>query len=345
MNRRDLLGLTVVSLIKAALSPDDAHAAAAVVDQQGQTGSSSGTPEPPETGAGGDMLETIVVTATPLSLKKRDASYSVMVADAEEIKEANPKSTADLMRISPGIWPESTGGQTGANIEVAGFPSGGDAPFFTIQMNGSPLYGMSSLLFFEHSSAFRLDDTIERVEIVQGGPSVVFADGQMGATANFILRRGSEQPTGSVGFTYGSEQLERLDAFSGFKIAEGWYGSVGGFYRTSKGVRDPRDFPADQGGQITATVSHDWGSGSIMLYARALNDKNQFIAPLPLIQNGPDHFSPYPGTDPLTMTYWSNAIRYVSLPNYAGGFSNANLGNGRGADMQFFGGNLDLHLA
>ena len=345
MNRRDLLGLTVVSLIKAALSSDEAHAAAAVVDQQGQTGSSSGTPEPPEAGAAGDMLETVVVTATPLSLKKRDASYSVVVADAEQIKEFNPKSTADLMRISPGIWPESTGGQTGANIEVAGFPSGSDAPFFTIQMNGSPLYGMPSLFFFEHSSAFRLDDTIERVEIVQGGPSVVFADGQMGATANFILRHGTEQPTGSVGFTYGSEQLERLDAFSGFKIAEGWYGSVGGFYRVSKGVRNPRDFPADQGGQITGTVSHDWGNGSIVLYARALNDKNQFIAPLPLIQNGPNHFSPYPGIDPLTTTFWSNAIRYVSIPSYSGGFSNANLGNGRGADMQFFGGSLDLHPA
>src|SRR5215813_959184 len=345
MNRRDLLGLTVVSLIKAAISSDDAHAATAVVDQQGQTGSSSGTPEPPEAGVGGDILETVIVTATPLSLRKRDASYSVVVADAEQIQEFNSKSTADLMRISPGIWPESTGGQTGANIEVAGFPSGGDAPFFTIQMNGSPLYGMSSLLFFEHSSAFRLDDTIERVEIVQGGPSAVFADGQMGATANFILKRGTEQPTGSVGFTYGSEQLKRLDAFSGFKITDHWYASVGGFYRTSNGVRDPRDFPADQGGQITATLSHDWGNGSIMLYARALNDKNQFIAPLPLIQLGADHFSPYPGTDPLTMTYWSNAIRYVSLPNYSGGFSNANLGNGRGADMQFFGGNLDLHPA
>src|SRR5262249_54914912 len=336
MNRRDLLGLTVVSLIRAAFSSDDAHAAAAVVDQTGWTGSSNGTPEPPETGAAGDILETVVVTATPISLKKRDASYSVMVADAEEIKEFNPKSTADLMRISPGIWPESTGGQTGANIEVAGFPSGGDAPFFTIQMNGSPLYGMSSLLFFEHSSAFRLDDTIERVEIVQGGPSVVFADGQMGATANFILRRGTEQPTGSVGFTYGSEQLERLDAFSGFRITEGWYGSVGGFYRVSEGVRDPRDFPADQGGQITATVSHDWSNGSIMLYARSLNDRNQFIAPLPLIEKGPDHFSPYPGIDPLTTTYWSNAIRYVSLPNYSGRFSNPNLENAPPSPLHSF---------
>jgi outer membrane receptor protein involved in Fe transport len=347
MKRQSLLRLTVVSLIRTALDLDEAHAAAAAVDQPAQTGSSTGTAGLAEAGTAGDRqsLETVVVTATALSVKKRDASYSVVVADAEEIKESNPKSTADLMKISPGIWPESTGGQTGANIEVTGFPSGGDAPFFTILMDGSPLYGMSSLFFFEHSSAFRLDDTIERVEIVQGGPSVVFADGQMGATANFILRRGTEQATASVGFTYGSEQLKRLDAFSGFKIAAGWYGSVGGFYRTSKGVRNPRDFPADDGGQITATLSHDWPNGSLLIYGRALNDKNQFIAPLPLIQLSAEHFSSYPAIDPLTTTYWSNAIRYVSLPNYSGGVSNANLANGRGADMQFFGGNLDLRPA
>ena len=308
---------------------------------------SEGPGSPHEAGTARDRqsleaLEAVVVTATPLSVKKLDASYSVVLADMAQIKESNPKSTADLMKIAPGIWTESTGGQTGANIEVAGFPSNGDAPFFTVQMNGSPLYAAPLAYFFEHTTAFRLDDTIERVEIVQGGPSVVFADGQMGATANFILRRGTEQPTGSVGFTYGSERLERLDAFSGFKIATGWYGSVGGFYRTSKGVRDPRDFPADAGGQITATLSHDWTNGSVLFYARALNDKNQWISPLPLLQHGLDHFSPFPGIDPLTATYGSNAIRYVNLPNSSGGVSNANLANGRGADIRFFGGNLDL---
>ena len=57
------------------------------------------------------------------------------------------------------MWPESTGGQTGANIEIAGFPGGGDAPYFTTQLMGSPLYGMPTLSFFETTSIFRLDDT------------------------------------------------------------------------------------------------------------------------------------------------------------------------------------------
>ncbi len=300
-------------------------------------------PQAEEEQTTGQSMQEVVVTATATGVKKLDASYSVVTADLEQMKKANPKSTADLLKISPGIWPESTGGQTGANIEIAGFPGGGDAPYFTVQIQGSPVYGMPTLSFFEQSTLIRLDDTIERVEIVQGGPSVVFGDGQPGATANFILRRGSAQPTGSLGFTYGSENLARLDGFYGFQVADGWYGSVGGFYRTSDGVRDP-GFKADKGGQYTATLAHDFDNGSILLYARALDDKNQFITPIPLIQTGTDKFSAFPGFDPLKDTYNGPAIRHVFLPTYPGADKNADLADGRGAQMQFVGGNLDMEF-
>lgn len=288
-------------------------------------------------------LDQVVVTGSATGVKKIDASYTITTATAEQIRDANPKSTADLLKIAPGLWPESTGGQTGANIEIAGFPGGGDAPFNTVQLMGSPLYGMPTLSFFEQTSIFRLDDTIERVEILQGGPSVVFADGQIGATENFILKQGTATPSGSVGLTYGSEGLWRADGFYGFKIADDWYGSVGGFWRTSDGVRSPQ-FKADEGGQLTATLTHDFDAGSIMFYARALDDKNQFITPIPLIQSGSDKFSAYPGFDPLTSTYYSKAIQHVFLAGYPGGGTNADLANGRGAKVNFFGANLDYDL-
>jgi outer membrane receptor protein involved in Fe transport len=288
-------------------------------------------------------LQQVVVTGSATGVKKIDASYTLTTATAEQIRQANPKSTADLLKIAPGLWPESTGGQTGANIEIAGFPGGGDAPFNTVQMMGSPLYGMPSLSFFEQTSIFRLDDTIDRVEILQGGPSVVFADGQIGATENFILKQGTETPSGSIGVTYGSENPKRVDGFYGFKIADSTYGSIGGFYRDSDGVRDPQ-FPADKGGQLTATLTHDSDNGTMMFYARALNDKNQFITPIPLIQNGSDNFSAYPGFDPLTDTYNSKYLQHVFLSAYPGGGTNADLANGRGAKVNFFGGNFDYDL-
>jgi outer membrane receptor protein involved in Fe transport len=290
-------------------------------------------------------LETIVVTGTAIAsgVKKLEASYNIVTATEEEIRRANPKSTADLLKISPGMWPESTGGQTGANIEIAGFPGGGDAPYFTALLMGSPLYGMPTLSFFETTTIVRLDDTVKSVEILQGGPSVVFAGGQMGATANFLLKTGTDTPSGSLGLTYGDENLWRLDGFAGFPLGADWYGSVGGFWRVSDGVRDPQ-FTADEGGQLTATLKHESDSGQVTFYARYLDEKNQFITPIPVIQRGTDNFSGYPGFDPLTATYNSEAIRRVRLDGYPNGGTNADLANGRGAQMLFIGADFDQEL-
>lgn len=282
-------------------------------------------------------LQSVVVTGNASGVKKLDASYNVVVADRQQITEANAKSTADLLKLSPGIWPESSGGQTGSNIEIAGFPGGGDAPFFTMMVNGTPLYGLPSLSFMDSSSLFRLDDTIERVEVVQGGPGAIFGPGQMGATANFILRQGTEEPSGDIGVTYGDEGLYRVDGFFGFPIAKDWYGSIGGFYRKSDGVRDPQ-FPADDGGQLTATLTHDMDNGTVMFWARSLDDKNQFITPTALIQGSGSNYSSDPGIDALTGTYYGKAIQHVQVPGPYGNMLNANLANGRGGKLNYFGG-------
>ena len=347
MKRTKLIRLALTTAIVAAL-PHVVWADAAGADQAAGAKPADNTAQKPinkeQAAAQSDTqsLEGIVVTGTATSsgVRKIDASYSITAADLEQIRQSNPKSTADVLKISPGIWPESSGGQTGANIEIAGFPGGGDAPFFTNMVQGTPLYGMSSLSFMDSSSLLRLDDTIERVEIVQTGPGVLYGSGQMGATANFILRQGTADPAGSVGLTYGDEGLVRFDGFYGFKIADGWYGSVGGFWRESDGVRDPQ-FKADSGGQFTATLTHDMDNGSFMLWARKLDDKNQFMVPTPFIEDASGNFSKYPGFDGLTDTYGSRAIQHVTIVNPAGGTEQANLANGRGGNLNFFGGNYD----
>jgi outer membrane receptor protein involved in Fe transport len=291
-----------------------------------------------------ESLQEVVVTASATGVKKLDASYSIVSVDQDIIKQSNPKSTADLLKVSPGIWPESSGGQTGANIEVPGFPSGGDAPFFTNMIEGMPLYGMPSLSFMDSSSLFRLDDTVDRVEVVQGGPGALYGPGQMGATANFLLKRGTEQTGGSVGVMYGDEGLWRLDASIGFKVADGWYGTVGGFYSVSDGVRPPQ-FPSDQGGQFTATLNHELENGSLFFWARVLDDKNQFIVPVPVVESASgSSFSSYPGFCALKCSYGSWNIQNVTLPNPAGGFENANLANGRGGNLYYGGIKYDQHF-
>src|SRR5689334_12388926 len=119
-------------------------------------------------------LEEVVVTGTATAggLKKLDASFQITTASLEEIRDAQPSSAADLLKIVPGVWAESSGGEAGANIELAGFPSGGDAPYVTYQLNGSPIYPVSTLSFLDNSSQFRIDESVERVEALLGGPGV-----------------------------------------------------------------------------------------------------------------------------------------------------------------------------
>ena len=289
-------------------------------------------------------LQQVVVTATAVGVKKLDASYNVVTADNELIKESNPVSSADILKIAPGIWPESSGGQTGANIEVAGYPSGGDSPFFTNMIQGMPLYGSPNLAYMDSSSLFRLDDTVERVEVVQGGPSVVFGPGQFGGTANYILKTGKNSPGGEVGATYGTEGAWRGDGYDGFQIADGWYGSVGGYYRVSHGVRNPQ-FPAIEGGQFTATLEHDISGGEVTAWVRALDEKDQFIVPIPLIQGANGSYSAYPGFDPLTSTFYGYNNQNMTLADpFSGGFMNANLADGRGGRLFYFGVNYDQRI-
>jgi outer membrane receptor protein involved in Fe transport len=290
-------------------------------------------------------LQEIVVTASAAGVKKLDASFNIVSASLDEIQMSNPASAAAIYKLSPGVWPETSGGETGVNIDLAGFPNGGgDSPYFTTMIQGTPLYGSANLSFLDSSSLVRFDDTVERVEIVQGGTSAIFGPGQAGATANFILRTGSDKTEGSLGVTYGFEGSERVDAFYSGKIIDGWYGSVGGFYRKSDGIRDPQ-YPADIGGQLTATLKHDLDGGSVMFWFRALDDKNLWLADMPyLVSNG--NPSVYPGFNQLNSTYNSRQLENFQVPNPACRcFQNDDISDGRGANLLYFGSELNLKFA
>jgi outer membrane receptor protein involved in Fe transport len=312
-----------------------AQAADAAPADQGAAAATANTAS-----AGGESLQEVVVTASAQAVKKLDASYNIVSASLQEIAMSDPASAAEVYKLSPGIWPEASGGQTGVNIDVAGFPDGGgDSPFFTTMIQGSPLYGAPYLSFMDNSSLIRADDTVERVEIVQGGTSAIYGPGQPGATANWILRTGSDKETGSAGVTYGDEGLYRVDLFESGKIAEGWYGSIGGFYRTSEGVRDPQ-YLSDIGGQLTATLKHTLDNGSVMFWARTMHDHNAWVADFPYtVHNG--SVGLYPGFNQLNSTYDSKQLQQFQIPNPACNcFQNDDIGDGRGGDLSYFGSEL-----
>lgn len=295
-------------------------------------------------------LEEVVVTGTATAggVKKLDASFEITTASLEEIRDAAPSSAADLLKIVPGVWAESSGGEAGANIELAGFPGGGDAPYVTYQINGSPIFPSSgNISFMDNSSLFRIDESIERAEVLQGGPGVVYSNGQLGATANFILRQGTADPHGDIGLTVGTDHGYRIDGFYGGPLTQDWFVSLGGFYRYSQGVRDSQ-FPADNGGQLTGTLAHKWDNGSILFYARVLNDKNLFITDVPVTVSGTgksQSVSAFPGFNPNNGTFAGDGLRGISVQEAPGQAPiTADLADGRGANLHTFGNDLDLQL-
>ncbi|MBV8667079.1 MAG: TonB-dependent receptor [Burkholderiaceae bacterium] len=289
-----------------------------------------------QVGAGDAGLVVVTGVASGGKLRKLDSAFSITTASAEQIQEARPSSTADMFKIVPGVTPDPTGGQTGANIYVRGFPSNSDAPFVTLQVNGAPVFASPTLSFLANDSTFRIDDTIERVEVLRGGPSVLYSNGQPGMTMNFLLLEGSEVPQGSVRLTTGTGNLERVDAFYGGKLADGWYASIGGFRRVADGIRNG-GFPADDGGSLSATLTHTLADGKLLFYARATDDKNAFYTSLPVMLQSNGSLSTFAGINPLTWTPLSNATRYFTLPDGQSG----DLAQGRGARNLLLGADLE----
>jgi len=284
-------------------------------------------------------IQQIVVTgsAAGRGLRKIDAAYAITTASEEQIKEANPLSTADLFKVVPGVFAETSGGQTGPNIEVAGFPGGGDAPYVTIQLNGAPIYAAPTLSFMDNSSLFRLDDTIDHMEALVGGPNTVLSNGQPGATMNFILKTGENGDEGLLRTTVGTGDERRYDAFLGGKIANGWFATVGGFYRTDDGVRNSQ-FPTDDGYQLTATLTHTLEDGKVTVYGRIVDDKNLFFTAVPVAATASGvPTGSFPGFNPLTGSLYGNETRFQTLQIGPGQTQNIDMANGRGINLHTFG--------
>lgn len=291
-------------------------------------------------------IQQVVVTGTASAsgTRKIDTAFSITTVNEEQLKSATPSSTADVLKLVPGVYAEATGGQSGANVQVRGFPSGSDSPYVSIQLNGNPVYPVPVLSFFEGTSAFRLDDTIERVEVLRGGPSTIYSVGQPGALMNFILKKGDDTPERTIRLTTGTGKLRRGDVFIGGKISDGWYGTIGGFLRQGQGVRDPQ-FKADDGGQLTATLTRKLNGGEATFYVRSTDDKNAFYTGVPLISsNNGRTITEFPGFDALTGTLMSNEMRHFTIEAAPGQTLERDLAEGRGMKATVWGADYEQKI-
>ncbi|MEW6983128.1 TonB-dependent receptor [Colwelliaceae bacterium 6471] len=283
-----------------------------------------------------DNVEVVVVTGTfsGKSVAKEEASFAISSFSEDDIKKLAPKSTADLFKAVPGVWSESSGGVSGANVFVRGFPGGGDAPFLTVQLQGAPIFPPPTLSFLENSTLFRLDETVEFMEALRGGPNPVVSNGQPGLTTNFLLKEGSEDTEGLVKYSTADYGLQRIDGVLSGSLADDLFFMVGGYVKSSPGVRDA-GFNAEKGHQFTVNITKELDNGKINLYTRVTDDHGVWYLPSPLNVDSVDN----------EYTQIGSYNRHATIQYGANNTTETvDFGQGRGWNGSVSGGSIDLSL-
>ena len=275
-------------------------------------------------------LQQIVVTGVTAKTSKFRTSYGVTTFNSAKLQEIAPQSTAALFAEVPGVWAESTGGETSGNLYVRGLPSNGGYKFVPLLEDGLPVYQEPEVGFMNADTFFRISPMFERTEFVRGGPSEVFYSNASAGAFNFINRRGTPDWHSQASVTWADYHHVKGEGFLSGPITDNLSFVVGGYYRNDKGQRPP-GFTANHGGEIKSALTYRDGSTTASLYLYHLNDRTYFQTDLPFLNPSADTTKvdpqPVPGLDLNTGSLASPDLKHVQLLT-GNGIHDADLGNG-----------------
>ena len=226
-------------------------------------------------------FERIIVTG--VSGKTRNilnSSISITQLSAQQLQQHTPYSSAEILKNVTGFWVEDSGGETNNNVAPRGLRGGEGFRFISLMEDGLPITydGIWSDFFL------RPDLTHQTIEAVRGGSSGIFTVNGPAAMVNYIGRRGSELPFNLVKLSQAlNYDYTRFDGVFSGPINEQLFYTLGGFYRSSNGIREP-GFNSDLGGQFSARLSWLTDDVELDFSYKHLNDKTSFYAPL-VMQN------------------------------------------------------------
>lgn len=227
-------------------------------------------------------VEEIIVTGTAVAERTKFASsVAISTFNAADIAQLGAVSSAELIAAVPGFWVESTSGTTQGNVFARGIVQDGGYKFVGLMEDGIPLYPVFELSFYNPDQFVRVDGTIERVEALRGGTAPIFTTGAVGGTVNFVTRAPGAAREGTFRLGVSDYGSYRSDFAWSTPLAGEWAMAIGGYYRTSDGIRDP-GYAADQGGQLRVTLARDFDRGELQVFAKYVDDRSLFVVPIPL---------------------------------------------------------------
>ena len=292
----------------------------------------------------GAPIDVVIVTGSAGTGKrtKARASYSITTLNEEALRMQAPTSVTEAMKSVPGFWVESSGGEASGNIRARGIPVDGFGSV-TLLEDGIPVQHDPSLGYLNADQAFRIDETIDRVEVVRGGPSSVFYTNAPAGAINFRSRELGDTPSGLLKYTIGDSLLHRVDFWYSTPLADGWRAGVGGFYRIDKGIRTP-GFDANDGGQIRLKLSRDIDHGSMTFDAKHLDDKVALYLAIPMRTYDDGEIRAVPGFDGNFGTVAGPQTRKVAMKMGDGSIYNFDNSDGTHVKRNQFSFGLDKDI-
>lgn len=272
-------------------------------------------PAAPEADAQGDIVVTGRAGAGERT--RVETSYALTIIDNDALRSRAPSSVTETLKSVPGFWVEASGGEGSGNVRARGIPVDGFGSINLLE-DGLPVQHDPALGYLNADQAFRVDQSIDRIEVVRGGPSSVFYSNAPGGAVNFITRKPGDEISGVARVLYGpTADLYRVDGWVGAPIGGGWGIGVGGFYRNERGVRDP-GFTGNKGGQIRADLHGDFDNGSTTISYKHLADNAIFYTGIPLTKDSEGDIVGLPGFDPHYGTTASRQLRRLTLKSATG---------------------------
>lgn len=289
-------------------------------------------------------LDELVVTGTASGASKMKQSNSISTVGVDQILQAQPTNSSDILRTIPGVRAESSGGGGNANVTVRGLPiSAGGARYVQFQEDGLPVLLFGDVAFATPDMFLRADGSLERLEVVRGGSASTLGTNAPGGIINFISKTG-EEPGGSMGVTTGLGYDEkRFDFDYSGKLGEKTRFFVGGYANMGQG---PRNASANgvQGHQIKANITQEVDNGFVRLNFKTLDDKSPLFMPAPVsIKNGV--LSELPGIDPRKATFYSPYWVQDATLSKNNTLVNSNVNDGLRVKSDSFGVETELKLA
>ncbi len=236
--------------------------------------------------AGGEGGAEIVVTGTSHKQVKFEAPYTITTISSAQIARAAPHGIADLLKSTPGLTVEASGGEGGGeNVVIRGLPWSGWR-LIDLNVNGMPLFESNTERFLNIDELYRVDLDTQRAEIVRGGTAPLYSNNASGGVVNFITNHGSDKFEGAVKVETGTGNRLRTDVLLSGPVTDRLSASVSGFFRKDDGLRNPGFANADEGGQIKVGLNYRLDNGRIWADYTYLNDRSLFDTDVPLADPG-----------------------------------------------------------